>query len=155
VSVNGLRFSIKQKLDNRALSSTGFKKLGLLGKASLPITKLQGDVIYFSKNPTLEVFDTQLDFVPVLDTTQGPDMMFGTSCYIVYNNSISRYVIVQLLKNDFMAGVFHEHLEQGGRKALGDPVREYPLVWQEDDEIVSVEQSGSMDTTFFHWMVFP
>jgi len=155
VIVNGTRFSIKQKLDNRALSMAGFKKLGLIGRANLPIRKLQGDVIFFAKNPILEVFDTELDFAPNLDTTQGTDMMFGTSCYIVYSNSLSRYIIAQLLKNDFMAGVFHEHLEQGARKALGEPVREYPLVWQEGDEIVSIEQSGSLDTTFFHWMAFP
>ena len=153
LNVSGYDIELGMRLDSGGLARAGIRKMVFFSGMVMPIPKLDGDVIYWSKNPTINCFSRKVTAFAMLDRSAGADMMCGTSLYLFFNNGVLRYVIAQVISNPYAASMFTESLRKVAEIDLGKPARRTSQTWEwvADGQTFISEMGQSKKNGFMHW----
>jgi hypothetical protein len=152
IEVSGITLELGMALDELLLSSYGFKKMGFITRSILPIPKKRGDVIFISKNPTINIFKSAAQVGTGLESSMGLGMTSKTSCIAMFNGNRLRYVICQVIENNMGAHQFSKDIREAALTTFGEPTRsDGPQMWQEGDETFAFEIGSGGRSTVIHW----
>jgi hypothetical protein len=95
--INGINFSLNEIYDKKKLDSAKFKKAGFFTKKAL---KIDSSIkLVFAKNCSIGFFNNDYIIEPILESTVGADLLFGTTCYFYLNNNKLVKITAQIIKN--------------------------------------------------------
>lgn len=154
LEINGVSFELNSHVDRSQLTGAGFKKVGIFARLFLPIQKKPGDIIYFSKNPSINVFNDAVQVVANLDASMGADMMNGTSCYAIINGDRLRYIICQVIQSNVAAYQFAHDVREAALKEIGEPTgTDEPKIWKDGGQTFASEIGPGGSNAFIHWSI--
>jgi hypothetical protein len=153
LEINRVLLELKSNVDQSQLKAAGFEKVGFLTRLFLPFQKKPGDLIFFSKNPTITVFNNLVQVVANLDTSLGTSMMNGTSCYAIFNGNRLRQVICQVIQNNVAADLFTKEVRHATLKELGEPIATGRItIWKEGKQTFKSVIDPGGNNAFIHWI---
>jgi|GEM_PF-5960035 len=153
LEINGVLLELESSIDQSQLSAAGFEKVGFLTRFLLPFQKKTGDRIFFSKNPTITVFNNTVKAEANLDTSRGASVMNGTSCYAIYNQNRLRQIICQIIQNSVAADLFTNEVRQAALSELGEPVATGRLmIWEEGKQTFKSIIDPGGNNAYIHWI---
>ena len=153
--VNDYPIILGEELKNHELAEHKFKKTELLGR--LIVKPKSNEIIWWAKNCGLKYLaDGPLpdnSIFPILDVKSGPQMMYGTSAYLWYEqNKLTKFVF-QIIQNKMAAEVNLENIEKKLIKTIGTPlINSRPFItWETGDQKLILEYPKN-DHGYIHLM---
>lgn len=154
LEINGILLELEAHLEQSQLTEAGFKKVGFLTRLFLPFPKKAGDIIFFSRNPTIDIFNKAVQAKANLDTVMGAEPINGTSCYAIFNGDRLRCVICQVIQSNSAAQSFAKNVRQAALNELGEPTTTGRMaIWKEKKQIFKSIIDPSGKNAFVHWLM--
>ncbi len=119
IEINRIPFNINELIDKEKISTAKIKKLGFFAKRMIKANKL--DVIYWAKNCEISFFNEEHTIIPILDSKMGSSMMFGTSCYLFYNNEKINRISIQIINNSGASQYHAKKIKEVAITKIGEP----------------------------------
>jgi len=120
LEINDYSIFLGMPLDSSSFADAQIRKIGFFGKEFMPGQKT-GDIIYWSKNPTISCFGGRVQEAAMLDRRMGADMIYGTSAYLFFNKNRLRYVIFQVIYSYSAAIRFTNEFREVASELLWEP----------------------------------
>ena len=119
LKVNGYHIILGQELSRSEFIAHKFKKAGFF--ARLQIKPQRDELVFWSKNCELKYLKEDFDNVifPILDNKAGAAIMYGTSCYLWYNQNKLTKFVYQIIQNKMAAQKHIEEFEQKLVESIG------------------------------------
>lgn len=153
LEVNGVFLELESQLDQSQLTAADFNKVGFLTRLFLPFPKKSADLIFFCRNPTINIFNKAVQAAPNLDTAMGAEPINGTSCYALYNGDRLRCVICQVIQSNTAAQSFNQNVRQAALNELGEPTTTGRIaIWKEKKQTFKSIIDPSGKNAFIHWL---
>ena len=126
--VNGLNIQIGMPFDRNQLGMVGFEKPSFFMKSSTNQFKLDGDEVYWIKNPELAYFhDRETVVTPSQKGNIPTDLICATSVFLYFNNGNLREVIAQVFMSYFWAQEFTDKFRALATAKFGEAESSEPI----------------------------
>lgn len=139
--INDCPIFLDKEINAAELKNYNFNKLGLFSR--LMVKQNKDEIVWWSKNCTFKYlnddFENSID--PVLNTTVGAEMMFGTSAYLWFKeNKLIRFTF-QIIRNRMVAEIALKKLEGKIIELIGDPTSiALPFaIWETENQKFIIE----------------
>ncbi len=133
-TINGVLFSMKEKLDRYKLSSANCKKAGLM--ARMASRARRSEILYWSKNCRVSCFGKPVVWAKL--DNKFSKFMCGTSAFLFYDTAGLTRLTFQVFGDEVMAmGDFYSFVDIC-KQNIGEPQSEtdFVIVWESEGSIL-------------------
>lgn len=160
LKVNSQNINLGMPLDVSSLASSKIKKMGFLSSILISAAKKPGDMIFWSKNPSISCFDEKastfaypkgLDYDP--SETVDPRMMNGTTCLFFYNYNKLRATHFQVIGNRIAATMFLNVFFREALNKFGEPKSHYGMqaTWHGQSTLIKCHLDAGEKDCLVSW----
>ncbi|MDO9464362.1 MAG: hypothetical protein Q7J67_03600 [bacterium] len=134
--VNNYPIFLDQELNEEKFKKHDFKKVGFFDR--LLVKPAKDEIVWWSKNCGLKYLNDDFEntIYPILDSTAGTEIMFGTSAYLWFKENKLIKLTFQIIQNKMAAEISLKKLEEKLIEFIGNPSSSEQsfIIWEAEDQ---------------------